>query len=86
MGGPDCVIDVLLCVVEGDRDELVKDPRIGRCPSVVTSTGSTPSASARVKNIRAAARSRLADSQTSMTCPYWWTARYRYVQRPLTLT
>ncbi len=35
-----------------------------------------PGGSALVKNVRAAVRSRLADSQTSMTCPYWSTGRY----------
>ncbi len=53
---------------------------------MVTSAGSTPTVSAGVRNVRAAARSRLTDSHTSMTCPYWSTARYRYIHRPLTFT
>jgi hypothetical protein len=54
--------------------------------SVVTSAGTVPARSARVKNRRAAARSRRADSSTSMTWPCWSIARYRYVHRPATLT
>ncbi len=73
MVGFDSVVRILLGVVEGTCDELVKDPRGGRRPVVVTSTGTAPVASARVKNTRAAVRSRLADSHTSMVCPYWST-------------
>ena len=43
--------------------------------SVVTSTGIVPARSARMKKRRAAARSRLVDSRTSMTWPCWSTAR-----------
>ncbi len=53
---------------------------------MVTSTGTAAVVKALVKKVRAAARSRLVDSQTSMTCPNWSIARYRYVHRPLTLT
>jgi hypothetical protein len=42
--------------------------------------------SARRKNRRAASASRRADTSTSMTCPYWSTARYTYRQTPFTLT
>jgi hypothetical protein len=42
--------------------------------------------SARWKNRRAAPASRRADTSTSMTCPYWSTARYTYRQTPFTLT
>jgi hypothetical protein len=59
---------------------------MGGALSVVTSTGAGPRVSARVKKRRAAAVSRCSDSRTSMTCPYWSTARYSYVQRPATLT
>jgi hypothetical protein len=45
--------------------------------SVTTSTGAVPAvAMARSKNSRAAALSRLAATYTSMTWPYWSTARY----------
>ena len=60
--------------------------RYGPALSVVTSTGTGPWRMARVKNRRAAAVSRCSDSSTSMTCPYWSTARYRYRHRPATLT
>jgi hypothetical protein len=45
--------------------------------SVVTSTGTVPTRSARAKKRRAAARSRLGDSRTSMTWPCWPAARWR---------
>jgi len=43
--------------------------------SVTTSTGSPCPRIARVKNRRAAKKSRLADTYTSMIWPYWSTAR-----------
>jgi len=43
--------------------------------SVVTWTGAGPYRNARVKNRRAAVVSRCSASRTSMTCPYWSTAR-----------
>jgi hypothetical protein len=42
---------------------------------LVTSAGTVPARSARVKNRRAAARSRRLDSRTSMTWPCWSIAR-----------
>jgi hypothetical protein len=54
--------------------------------SVGTSSGAGQWAKARMKNRRTAAVSRCWDSSTSMTCPYWSTARYRYGHRPATLT
>jgi hypothetical protein len=54
--------------------------------SVVTSTGAGRYLNARVKNRRAAAVSGCSDSSTSMTCPYWSTARYRERHRPAILT
>jgi hypothetical protein len=46
--------------------------------SVVTCSGSSWTASLRTKNLRAAARSRRADTRTSMTWPWSSTARYTY--------
>jgi hypothetical protein len=51
--------------------------------SVTTSAGGAPAVvSARSKNARAAAVSRLAATYTSMTCPYSSTARCTYRQEP----
>jgi hypothetical protein len=73
--GLDRIVRVALDGVQSGGDQPVQDPRIGRARSVVTSAGTVPARSARVKNRRAAARSRRADSSTSMTWPCWSTAR-----------
>jgi hypothetical protein len=50
--------------------------------SVVTSSGSSWTASIRTKNLRAAAKSRQTDTRTSMTWPCSSTARYTYSHTP----
>ncbi len=42
MAGLHPVVRILLGVVQGGRDELVEDPRIGRRPAAPTSSGSFP--------------------------------------------
>jgi hypothetical protein len=63
------------CAAAGTSSSMTR--RYGPALSVVTSTGAGPYRRARVKNRRAVAVSRCSDSSTSMTCPYWSTARYR---------
>jgi len=54
--------------------------------SVVTSAGSPWALIAVEKNVVAAFTSRFFETYTSMTCPYWSTARYTYRQVPATFT
>ena len=65
--GLDRVIRLALHGVQGRGDQLAANPRVGGGRSVVTSAGIVPARSARMKNRRAAARSRRTDSSTSMT-------------------
>lgn len=65
----DSVVDVPLGVMQGGRDESSRTLGYAGARSVVTSTGTAPVASALAKNVRAAVKSGLADSHTSMTCP-----------------
>jgi hypothetical protein len=71
----DRIIPVLLHDVAHGRQQLIEYPRVGRCWSVLTSLGREPCSRAWAKNRRVAARSRLADTNTSMTCPSWSIAR-----------
>ena len=66
----DRVVCILLDDVQSRRGQLVEDPRINVRAVGVTSNGIVPARSARVGNRRAATRSRLVDSRTSMTWPY----------------
>src|SRR5664280_1722865 len=68
----DPVVGVLRGVVKRDRKEL-GDRAWAR--SVVISAGSPWERIALAKNAVAAFRSRFLDKNTSMTCPYWSTAR-----------
>jgi hypothetical protein len=70
----DAVVGIPLGDVHRRGNQLVQDPRISGARSVRTSAGIVPARSARVKNRRAAAKSRRADSGTSMT---WPIARHR---------
>ena len=81
--GFDGVVGVLLHRMAGLGHEFVEHAPGAR--SVVTSVGRRAATSARAKNRRVAARSRFSEASTSMTCPYWSIARYRYTQRPATL-
>ena len=73
----DRIIAVLLDVMPGGRDELVEHaPGETAAASVTTTLGTTFSIrSARRKKLRGASTSRRAETSTSMTCPYWSTAR-----------
>jgi hypothetical protein len=82
----DRVVRVSLHGMQRRGNQLVQDPRVGRGPGGGDLAGTVPLRSARVKNRRAAARSRRWDSSTSMTWPCWSIARYKYVHRPATLT
>ncbi len=53
---------------------------------MVTSAGSPCDLIIAEKNRAAAFASRWAETDTSMTCPYWSTARYTYRQVPGTFT
>src|SRR5829696_4557643 len=61
------------CAAAGTSSSSTR--RYGPALSVVTSTGAGPYFNAPVKKRRAAAVSRCSDSSTSMTWPYWSTAR-----------
>ena len=72
------IVRILLRDMEGTRNELIQNRRIRRCPvrghlDRCAASGQGP---ALVKNALAV-RSRLRDSQTSMTCPCWSITRYR---------
>jgi hypothetical protein len=74
--GLDAIVRIPVDVVPRGWPQLVEDARVGGCASVMTSTGTTPVAFlARWKNRRAVSVSRRVDAYTSMTCPYWSTAR-----------
>jgi hypothetical protein len=76
--GLDRIIGILLDVVLRLRDQFFQDAGVDR--------GGVGDHLAGRKNLRAASLSRRADTSTSMTCPYWSTARYTYRQTPFTLT
>ena len=80
----DRVVGVLLHDVPRLGHELVEHRGYAGARSVVTSVGRRAPLSARAKNWRVAARSRFGEARTSMTCPCWSIARYRYTHCPAT--
>ena len=82
----DPAVRVLGGVVMGRRRQL-DDARANAADlSVVTTVGTPCERIDVVKNRCAAFVSRLSGTNTSMTCPYWSTARYTYRHTPATLT
>ena len=67
--GLDRIVRIPLGDVQCRRNRLVEDPRVSRCPVGGDLGWDRAERSMRVKNRRAAARSRRADSRTSMTWP-----------------
>jgi hypothetical protein len=71
MIGYDPVVLEAFDMMPRGRDQLVEDRRVTAAASVTTSVGTTLRvANACWKNRRAAWPSRLAETSTSMTCPY----------------
>ena len=86
MVGFDPVVGVLAGVVVHARQQLDDRPsqsgrpvggHLGRSPWVLIAVE---------KNRVAAVKSRFFETITSMTCPFWSTARYTYRQVPATFT
>jgi hypothetical protein len=84
--GFDPVVGVLAGVVvhASQRSTIVRARAGDR--SVVTSAGPPWVLIAVEKNRVAAVKSRFFETITSMTCPFWSTARYTYRQVPATFT
>jgi hypothetical protein len=67
-------------------DQLTRDPRISCGPVRGDPAGTVPARSARLKDRRAADRSRRPDTSTPVTWPGWPPARYGQARRPATFT
>jgi hypothetical protein len=81
----DRISGVALHGMQGRGDQFIGHPRVNGARSVVTSAGTVPTRSARVKKRRTVARSCRADRKTSMTWSCWSMARYSYAHRLGTL-
>ncbi len=75
----DRIISVLLGDMTGSGHQLVEHPRVG---SRVISGDLNRRRPVFLKKRRVAAKSRFSETNTSMTCPNWSLARYKYTHRP----
>ena len=86
MVGFDPIVGVLLGDVCCGRGQFIENPQV--CAGSVGGhlDRRRPADQRGRRTGRVAAVSRCSHSSTSMTCPYWSTARYKYRHRPATLT